>query len=319
MSSAFRAVAAVITVIVVVGTAPKASGAERIAAPKLCPTPSGGAAEVTPAQSGASQPGPIVPTGAIRLRLCPGVAADDIAGRQFVPPIPPDTLVRHVDRVVSRLNSLNAYNGTMVLCQGVFGDYAYDVILGYPNGRQVVAHVNTGSCGRVQVGAEHRWGGAPVITLALRLIAEQRLASHPPVPIERPACPPPSRLATHGPGEIPHADIDEPPQVPLPGAVATACRFDLANPALPVLIRHAPVTSGLDELRMLVNGTVSQRSPHCFPLDGRVDVLVFATRGGDLFEVRVGRGACRLWFSWLWHGPVHHRLAARLDALLGDL
>lgn len=106
--------------------------------------------------------GELVPTGATVATLCQTPASHD-PERSKDPTKPLGTLDRDVERLVSSLNHLPAYgHDPGRACTLELGP-RYDLVLGYPDGRQITLTIDGSSCGHVRYGDEYRDGGPDVV------------------------------------------------------------------------------------------------------------------------------------------------------------
>lgn len=100
--------------------------------------------------------GSLVPAGAVWAELC-GYAVRPHREAERT------TLDRGVGRLVALLNDLPAY-GTSAGCTGESGP-TYRLVLGYPNGRQVVVSFESFGCGIARSGDEYRQGANDLVLL----------------------------------------------------------------------------------------------------------------------------------------------------------
>ncbi|MGH3737585.1 MAG: hypothetical protein ACRDT6_18545 [Micromonosporaceae bacterium] len=288
-----------------------------------CPAPSGGP-DVEPD----ADAWPDLPTGAEWARACVGGRPGFEGGKD-------EQLARiiihtDVDKIIKELNKLESMpsDGGCTDDLGIL----YDLVLSYPDGRRYVARIEAYGCGRVQIGDQVRVGGQALVPMIAKAAERQRLAE-PPAQIPEPSCPEPASVtrpvgeesdrpqfdaiaAGIGPGG---EEAGNPPPVPYEARAVAVCRYSSSDPAKAALTSHKIVTDGAEQARGLVN----QQGPEepawsCEPPAGSFDVLVFSDQVGGRYEIRLGRGDCKLFYS-AYHlsDEPHPQLRAWVDQTLG--
>jgi hypothetical protein len=311
-----RAMAGVaVAVLFVAGSAILATGSPRTGegepavdpAPASCPAP---AEAVQRPDYRGGQDGPLVPADPVAVRVC---GLFDV------------TLHSDLDRLVSAMNSLTPPPvADRWACTDEYPGPPYHLVFQYADGSGVTAMLEQGNCRTVQVGDQIRVQTALIKDLVYELAEAQRLAEAPADPPD-PTCPDPGTLTR------PVGDDPTPPRfdaileasiesVPYPAVSVAVCRYDSSDPRTAELVSDELVTDGAEEARRLVN----DQSPEipfwtCDPPEGWFDVLVFADEAGGMYEVRAGRGDCKVFYSAsdLSDEP-DPGLREWLDATLGD-
>lgn len=176
-----------------------------------------------------------------------------------------------------------------------------------PAGDRVTALVEPTGCPTVQIGDQLRVQAAqPLVELVWELTDTQRLADAS-ASLQPPGCPDPTTVTP------PSADYpDTPPRyeaylptggqpVPVPVSAVAVCRYSSTYPDTADLVTSTVVAgAGAGTARDLVNAQDAlggARRWHCEPPDGSFDVLVFVDAAGGRYEVRLGRGECRVFYS----------------------
>lgn len=212
------------------------------------------------------------------------------------------TLDRDLDRLVAALNSTSPPPEPW-MCTAEVARRPYHLIFRYADGSEITAVLEQGNCRSVQVGDQVRMQSDQLIRdLVYEMAEAQRWADAPAEP-PTPRCPDASTLTR------PAGDLRTPPwydaigadpteSVPYEAVAVAVCRYDSTDPQTARLVADELVTDGAEQARALVNAQSPENSFwECEPPAGWFDVLMFADAAGGMYEVRVGRGDCKLFYS----------------------
>lgn len=283
-------------------------------------------APATPRPTAAEQDGPLVPDGPAAVQVC-GLRA--FRSLSII-------LDQNLERLVAALNALPttmqagppASPGAWV-CTQEMPLPLYHLVFAYPDGSEVTALLEPTNCRRVGVDGQVRVQshGQMIHDLVYEMAERQRLAEVPSDPPD-PTCPDPTTLTRP-------VDDPTPPRydayivnaanasVPYPAVEVAVCRYSSTDPQAARLVADTLVIDAgeAERARELVNGQEPE-TPYwsCEPPAGWFDVLVFTDTGGGLYEVRVGRGDCKLFYSGVRLSDAPEpALRAWLDNTLSDL
>ena len=271
--------------------APTPSDDKLTAADVRCPPPSGG----PDWPEAASQGGPLVPEGVVAARICDASSGRADLWTALPWRAPNIVLTQHTDELVTAINQLSGVSQVDTYTDGcpAIGGSSFDLVLRYPDRRDIVITGSTGDCEFVQAVGEYRAGADQVWDAMRHLLYQQRVEQSGPVSVEPAGCPDdPSELTA---GWMSISVRGEP--APYPTVATTVCPYTGAGAAAEstdaVLVDHAVVdTEVAEDLRRAINAsprgtldcTPDQRQP--------LDVIIFRDEAGGSFPIAVDRTVC---------------------------
>jgi hypothetical protein len=253
-----------------------------------------------PAESRSDDPGPIVPSGAVRIRLCVRPADKALPAPDV--DYSPRTLTQNVDELVALANSLPGPESSHG-CLTMKDRSEQSFVFGYADGPPVVVWVDR-ICGILHTVRRTRYSGQPApLDVFYRLYRAQLRATTPGDTIQTPTCPATHDVRVDTSPQSPHDGIGrnrgfQEALLPDPLVAIAACRYALTDSSW-TLIWHDQRRTGLESARLVLNESYADREyPECLGNDPQamrptlVDSLWVADATGAVSEVRVWRQPC---------------------------
>jgi hypothetical protein len=270
---------------------------------------------------GTAAGGEFAPAGATGARLCPRPES-----AQPGQPVSAEVSSVVLDKeraatVVSKLNQLPAADPN-AMCTMEMGA-TYDLMLGYPDGRELRVTFEGYGCGFAKAGSKFRMNAGELANQIAGEADAQRLATPPDGPTV-PECRVPEKLLPGDGGQRSqlYGALVRDPDTALPHqpAAGLLCRYSSSDGEDAKLTGQQPLTAAeTRQLYAALNASAKDRVPTCDwqSYTGPVDIAMFTDRAGGQYELRLLRGTCATLFDANGVAKASPEVLALVDQVLG--